>query len=271
MPGVEAKLLAVIALVAYAASAGVLVTVRRAGRPGAARVGVGLLAGAIGLGIALASLRLADGHWPVASGFDTFTLLALLAAGSAAYLRAVGALPRVAIGLLGVATACSGAALALAGPAYREFGHDFWAVAHVAFAASASSCFFAAAAGGLLYLYKHRQLRRKDPALLRSSLPSLERLDRFLRHVLPAAFALVTATILAGLVGALQPQRTGYFRNWVTHPKILAAGITWLVYGLALHVAYARRFRGRTAAGLSVAGFVLLVGVLVASMLLPKT
>ena len=43
-----------------------------------------------------------------------------------------------------------------------------------------------------------------------------------------------------------------------------------LLYGLALHVAYARRFRGRTAAGLSVAGFVLLVGVLVASMLLPK-
>ena len=271
MPVAEAKLLALLALVAYAGSTALLLGARRAGREGVARVGVGLLAAGVGLEVALLALRLANGHWPVASGFDTFALLALMAAAAAAYLRAVGALPRVAIGLLPVAMACCIAALAMAGPAYRDFGRDVWVVAHVAFAAAASVCFFAAAACGLLYLRKHRQLRRKDAGLFQSPLPSLERLDRFIRHVLPAAFALVTATIVAGLVGALQPQRAGYFRNWVTHPKILAAGVTWLVYGLALHVAHARRFRGRAAARLSVAGFVLLVGVLVASMLLPKT
>ena len=271
MPPAEAKLLALLSLAAYAMAAAMAFLARHGQRAPVGRVGVAMTAAALGLNIALLSVRLSGGHLPATSGFDTFTLLALLTGAAAVYLRALGAMRRVAGILLPVAAVWMVLGVALAGAAYRDFAHDVWAAAHVALAAAAAACFFAAAAGGWLYLRKYRQLRSKDPDIFASPLPSLERLDRFIRQVLPAAFVLLTATILAGLAGALQPEREGYFRNWVTHPKILTAGITWLLYAVALHTAHAKRFRGRVRAGLSVAGFVLLVGVLVASMLLPKT
>jgi len=52
---------------------------------------------------------------------------------------------------------------------------------------------------------------------------------------------------------------------------MLMASVTWLLYTFALHAAYAKRFRGRGVAILSILGFCLLVAVLVASMLIPKT
>jgi len=271
LPSAEVKLLALLSVLAYLAAGVLALLGRRAHREALARAGAGPLAAALGLGVVLVALRLIRGHAPVTSGFDTFALLALLTGAAAAYLRAVGALPRVTIFLLPVAAGWAAMGLALAGAAYRDFARDVWTVAHVILAAASALGFFAAAVGGWLYLRKHRQLRTKDPGLFDSPLPSLERLDRFVRHVLPTAFVLVTATIVAGLAGALQPRRAGYLHNWVTHPKMLTAGIAWALYALALHTAYARRSRGRVTAALSVAGFALLVGVLVASMLLPMT
>jgi len=270
MPSVEAKLLTLLALVAYVLAAVVLPVARRPGREVLGRLGVHLLVGGIGLSGAALVLRVVRGHLPTGSPFDTYNLLALMSGLAAGYLRLVRAIPRLSLALLPLAGAWSVLAIALSGAAYHDFAHGVWAAAHVSLATAAAVGFAAAAAGGWLYLRKHQQLRRKDPAVLQGRGPSLERLDRFLRHVLPVAWVLVTATIVTGLVGAVQPERRAYFHNWVTHPKMLTAGITWLLYTLALHAAHAKRFRGRTMAGLSIVGFALLVGVLVASMLLPK-
>jgi ABC-type uncharacterized transport system permease subunit len=270
MPSAEAKLLIALALAAYAAASLLAVLGRRPRREALGPAAGLALACGIGLCLGALVLRMAGGHMPAASGFDTFTTLALLTGSAAAYFRAVGALPRAALVLGPIATGWSVLAVALSGAAYHDFACDLWAAAHVTLAASAAVAFAAAAVGGWFYLRKHAQLRRKDPRLFQLPLPPLERLDRFLRHALPVAFVLVTATIVTGLVGALRPQHEGYFRNWVTHPKVLTAGIVWVLYTLALHAAYARRFRGRAAAVLAVAGFLLLVAVLVASMLLPK-
>jgi ABC-type uncharacterized transport system permease subunit len=270
MPSAEAKLLTFLALAAYATAAAVAWAARGRQREAVGRLASVVLAAGISLSLAGLVLRAARGHLPAASGFDTFTLLALLTGAASAYLKVVDALPRMEIVLPIVSGAWSALAVALGGAAYRDFARDVWAVAHVTFAAAATVGFAAAAIGGWLYLRKYRQLRRKDPEVFHRPLPSLERLDRFLRHALPVAFVLVTATIVTGVVGALQPQHEGFFRNWATHPKMLTAGITWLLYTLALHAAYARRFRARAAAVLSAVGFFLLIAVLVASMLLPK-
>jgi ABC-type uncharacterized transport system permease subunit len=270
MPSVEARLLGLMALVAYAAAALLSLIGRRPGREVVGRWGAIPLAVGISLSLATLVLRLARGHPPTSSGIDAFTLLALLTGAVAAYLRAVDALPRVGLVLLPLAAAWSVLAVALSGLAYRDFTRDLWNVIHVVLSIAAAISFASAAVGGWLYLRKHRQLRGKDPAVFKWPLPPLERLDRFLRHALPVAFALVTATILAGLAGALQPGREGYFRNWPNHPKMLMATVAWLLYTLALHAAYAKRFRGRFAAILSIVGFGLLVVVLVASMLIPK-
>jgi ABC-type uncharacterized transport system permease subunit len=162
-------------------------------------------------------------------------------------------------------------ALAMAGAAYHAFAHDLWAVLHVAAAASSAVAFAAAAVGGWMYLRKHKQLRCRDPRMFNFPLPSLERLERFVRQVLPVAFVLVTATIVTGLVRTLQPEHRGYFRNWVTHPKVLLAGITWLLYTAALVAAHARRFRAHATAVLAIVGFFLLAAVLVATVIfLPR-
>ncbi len=267
MPSTEAKLLILLALVAYAMSAVMtwIAGLRKDQSP--AKLTILTLAAGIALCLAVVVLRLARGHAPAASGFDTFSLLALLVGAVAAYLRAVDALGRAGLVLMPLATAWAGMAVGLSGPAYRDFARDTWTVVHVVLAASASLAFAAASFGGWLYLRKYRQLRRKDPRMFEGSTPSLERLGRFLRRVLPVAFALVTATVVTGLVDAFG--RHTYFHNWVTHPKMLTAGITWLIYSVALHAAYARRFRARVAAVLSIVGFILLAAVLLASMLLP--
>ena len=271
MPSVEALVLALLALVAYAMAAPLALLGRRPGQETVDRSAGMLLAAGISLSLATLVLRIARGHPPASSGLDIFTLLSLLTGAMAAYVRAVNALPWAGILLLPLAAAWSLLGVALGGAAYRDFARDVWTVAHVTLAGAAAISFTIAAAGGWLYLRKHKQLRGKDPALFQWRLPPLERLDRFVRHALPVAFALVTATIAAGLAGALQPWREGYFRSWPTHPKVLVSFITWLVYAAALHTAYAKRFRGRAMAILSIAGFGLFVVVLVASMLIPKT
>lgn len=266
MPSTEAKLLILLALVAYAMSAVMtwITGLRRDQAP--AKLTMVALAAGIALCLAVVVMRLARGHAPAASGFDTFALLALLAGAGAAYLQAVNALGRAGLVLMPLATAWTAMAVGLSGPAYHDFARDTWTVVHVTLATSAALAFAAAAIGGWLYLRKHRQLRRKDPRMFQGGTPSLERLGRFLRRALPVSFILVTATIIAGLADAFG--RHAYFRNWVTHPKMLTAGVTWLIYSVALHAAYARRFRARLAAILSIVGFILLVAVLLASMLL---
>jgi ABC-type uncharacterized transport system permease subunit len=230
------------------------------------RLTIAALAGATALCLGVVVLRMSHGHMPAASGFDTFAMMALLTGAMAVYLRAVDALGRGGLVLMPVAAVWAGLAVALSGPAYRDFARDTWTVLHVMLASAATLAFAASAVGGGRYLRKYAQLRSKDPRMFEGSAVSLEHLGRFLRRALPIAFALVTATVVTGLLDALQ--RHGYFHNWMTHPKILTAGIAWLIYSVALHAAYARRFRARVAAMLSIVGFILLAAVLLASMLI---
>ena len=268
MPSTEATILILLAMAAYAMAAVLnLVTVRMKNQtPGALTISA--MACGTALSLAVVVLRVARGHLPAVSGFDTFSVLALLTGAMAAYLWAVNALGRVGLVLMPIATAWAAMAVLLSGSAYHGFAHDAWTVIHVVLAASSALAFAAAAVGGSQYLRKYAQLRSKDPRMFTGPATSLERIGRFLRRSLPIAFALVSATCITGLVNALVDHQT-YFSNWVTHPKVLAAGISWLFYAVALHAVYARHFRARVAAILSIAGFFLLFGVLLGAMLMP--
>ena len=266
MPSTQAILLILLAMMAYAMSAVLNWISGRRKDQAPTRLTMATLAGGTALCLGVVVLRVAHGHMPSASGFDTFAMMALLTGAGAAYLWSVDALGRAGLVLMPVAAVWAGLAVALSGPAYHDFARDTWTVLHVMLASSATHAFAASAMGGWRYLRKYDQLRSKDPRMFEGSAVSLERLGRFLRRALPIAFALVTATVVTGLLDALQ--RHGYFHNWMTHPKILTAGITWLIYSVALHAAYARRFRARVAAMLSIVGFILLAAVLLASMLI---
>jgi len=268
-PSTQDILLILLAMMAYAMSAVLNWITGRQRDQAPTRLTMAALAAGTALCLGVVVLRVAQGHMPAASGFDTFSLMALLTGAMAAYLWAVNALGRAGLVVMPVAAVWAGLAVALSGPAYRDFARDTWTVLHVTLAAASALAMAASAVGGWRYLRKYAQLRGKDPRMFDGSAVSLEHLGRFLRGALPVAFALVTATVTTGFFDALQPRLHGFFHNWVTHPKMFAAGITWLVYSIALHAAYARRFRARGAAILSIVGFVLLVSVLLASMLLP--
>ena len=140
---------------------------------------------------------------------------------------------------------------------------------HVIAASAGILCLAAGAAAGAKYLRKYANLRRKDPAEIASGGASLEALNRFVRRMVYAGFALLTVAIAMGLHQAFQPEREGWFHIWQTHPKMVLAAGTWAVYALALCVIRGKKFRGRLAAGLSIAGVVLVALVLLLALLMP--
>ena len=140
---------------------------------------------------------------------------------------------------------------------------------HVLAASAGILCLAAGAIAGGKYLRKYANLRRKDPAEIASGGPSLEALNRFVRRMVYAGFALLTAAIAMGLHQAFQPEHKGWFHIWQTHPKMVLAAGTWAVYAIALCVIRGRKFRGRLAAGLSIAGLVLVILVLLLALLMP--
>ncbi len=151
-----------------------------------------------------------------------------------------------------------------------EPGETTWYVIHVASAIGGAVCFAAAAVAGVAYLRTDKCLRTKDPALLGSRWPSLEGLDRCIRHLLPLGLGLLTLAIASGICDALQPTRVGWFKIWQTHPKMLVASLAWLFCAVAMQVAYAKRFRGRQVAAMSIAVFILLLVALIVNVFVPR-
>jgi HemX protein len=86
-----------------------------------------------------------------------------------------------------------------------------------------------------LYLTQHRMLKRKRVLSgLFGKLPPLTNLEHLGFTLVAFAFPLLTIGLLAGIIRAATG---GLHPGWSDDPKILASGITWLVYGtyLALH------------------------------------
>jgi ABC-type uncharacterized transport system permease subunit len=76
-------------------------------------------------------------------------------------------------------------------------------------------------------------------------------------------FALLTVGLITGFVKMLgNDSRQPY-------SKLLLGCLAWLVYAVVMHVPINPRFRGRRAAMLSVFGFVLVIGALVAVQFMP--
>ena len=86
-----------------------------------------------------------------------------------------------------------------------------------------------------LYLAQHRMLKRKRVlGGLFGKLPPLTSLEQLGFALVAFAFPLLTVGLLSGVIRAATG---GLHPGWGGDPKILASGITWLVYGiyLALH------------------------------------
>jgi len=133
--------------------------------------------------------------------------------------------------------------------------HSAWLPIHVTLAFLGNAVFGVAFSASLVYLLQERQLKGKKGRLLFRRLPSLETLDNLNYRVLAWGFALLTLGIVTGAVWAEYVWGT----FWVWEPRPVLSLVTWVMYALLLHYRTAG-WRGRRAAALTIACFVVLVG-----------
>ena len=201
-------------------------------------------------------------NWlPLADNFDTLVWLGLLLALFVLYtqrtrpLRGLDWFVAPIVVLLLVAAAVFGRA--------RPHEYDLrsvWHWTHRVTAYGGAVAFAVAGAVGAMYLIVNHRLRAKT-ATVPSAGPafgSLERLEHLTLAAVTLGFSLLTIGTVTGVVGYIEEGR----RTSAT--KIALALAVWLVYAVVLHSPMNPSFRGRKAAVLSVVGFVLMVGTIIA-------
>jgi len=136
-------------------------------------------------------------------------------------------------------------------PARSEFGDVFLAF-HVGLILAAFAGFTLAAALAALYLVQERRLKRRAPGVLRLRFPSLETLDALTVRTVAVALPALTIGIGIGLA-RLQSEGGGF--DAIMGLTLLA----WVVYAGFLVLRWEVGWRGRRAAYLALAGFLLVV------------
>lgn len=267
MPAPQINLLAIMSLAAFiAASLTTLPALRKA-------MGKGLLGqllmgtGGIVFASTAVAVRAAQGHGPLSSGFDTFLFFAILSGLLAVYFALMRSLPAIHMGLMPLAAGNVAIALVLSYAGYRQFAGGVWNIVHIGSAIAGILCITIAARGGLLYLRTHYRLRRKDPAALIKQGPSLEALDQMIRRTMTVGFALLTIAGILGIVRMFQLEDSKVSADW-THPKLIITFVAWCLCSAAVHVSFAKRFRGILTACLSILTLCLLLAVLGISLFL---
>jgi len=207
------------------------------------------------------------GTWrPLQDNFDALVWLALLLALFVAYTQRVHPLRGLDWFILPIVGGLLIAAAVFGRAEPHEYLGTVWSSIHLVSAFGGTAAFAVAAAVGAMYLVVDRRLRTKRPALF----GSLERLEHFTRVSVGLGFPLLTVGLITGFVLAFDTHGSSNSAPpWYEIPKVWLAFAAWLVYALVLHAPINPVFRGRRAAMLSVVGFVLLLGTLVALQFTP--
>jgi len=134
-------------------------------------------------------------------------------------------------------------------------------VLHVGFVLIAFAGFTVAAGLSLLYLWQERRLKRREATILRVRVPGLARLDELAARTIALAVPALSLGIAVG-IARLRDRGGGI------DALMIVTLLTWVVYGVYLALRYGVGIRGRRAAYLVLAGFVL---VAIARLALPMT
>jgi ABC-type uncharacterized transport system permease subunit len=196
------------------------------------------------------------GSWiPIGDNFDALIWLAVLLALFVAYVQRTRPLAALDWFIMPIVVALLICAAVIGRTEYRSYINQAWTYVHLLASFTGAAAFAVAAASGLMYVIAARRLRSKQSAVY---LGSLERLERLTMTAVTLGFALLTFGIITGAILMVHDKRP-------TSPwKIALAGSVWIVYAIVLHAPINPIFRGRRAAVLSVLGFVLMIGTLVA-------
>lgn len=202
------------------------------------------------------------GHWiPIGDNFDALVWLSLLLAIFVAYVQATKPMPALDWFIMPVVILLLLCAAVFGRTEFHRYVGTAWTSVHRVTSYTGAVAFAIAAAAGAMYVQASARLRRKQP--VGNYLGSLERLEHLTMTAVTLGFALLSIGIVTGVIELL-----GQGRSTAT-AKIALAVCVWVVYAIVLHAPINPVFRGRRAALLSVVGFVLMVGALVAAQFAP--
>lgn len=143
---------------------------------------------------------------------------------------------------------------------------ESWRVGmHVALIAFANAGFLVSAAGSLLYLVLERQLKHRKSTKLFNRLPSLAQTDTVARRSVVWAFPVYSAGLLLGVMRAIETD----VELWWADPRVMLAGLVWLVYAAYQFMRWRKGWAGRSAAYIALAGFVLVAVLAVVARTVP--
>ena len=162
----------------------------------------------------------------------------------------------LAVALLVVARAGGGT-----GVGTRSHYSNLFLVLHVGLVLAAFAGFTLAAALSALYLWQERRLKRREATILSVRAPALARLDELSARTIAVALPALTLGIAVG-IARLRDRGGG------VDALMAVTVVTWAVYSSYLVLRVGTGLRGRRAAYLLLAGFVL---VAVVRLALPVT
>lgn len=126
---------------------------------------------------------------------------------------------------------------------------SFWLYIHVYFAWLAFGAFALALGAGVLYLLKDREARRGGRNTVYERFPSLDRLDELMFRFLVFGFIMDAVMIASGAIWG--KDLWGSYWNW--DPVETWSLVSWLVYGVIIHLRVTLGWRGRRLAWLAIA------------------
>lgn len=123
-----------------------------------------------------------------------------------------------------------------------------WLYVHVYFAWLAFGAFALAMGAGVLYLLKERASRSEHANQRYQQIPSLARLDELTFRYIVFGFITDAVMIASGAIWA----RDLWGAYWSWDPVETWSLITWLIYGIAIHLRITMGWRGRRQAWLAI-------------------
>jgi len=130
-----------------------------------------------------------------------------------------------------------------------------WLWSHTLMAFISYATFTISFGAALMYLIQQHFLKKKKLGALFQRLPSLEILDDINYRCLTIGFPLLTIAIITGAIWAEKAWGT----YWSWDPKETWSLITWFIYAALLHGRMTIGWRGKRAAMLSIAGFIIML------------
>jgi cytochrome c-type biogenesis protein CcsB len=222
-----------------------------------------LLGGGLALHVVSIVMRSAlVGHLPVANFGEGLSLLAALLVGLFLVVQLRGPLMALAAVIMPLAFGMTLAASVVKGGAQPlpEILRSVWLPVHVLLALLGDAAFAIACAASILYLIQERRLKAHRGRGVLHGLPSLERLDSLSHSCLKWGLILLTLGMVTGIVWA---HEAAWDSRWMVDPKVLFTMLVWTLYVVLLQGRMTAGWRGRWAAQLTIAGFMVIVVSLV--------